>query len=104
MTQNIAQHHYCTVKWYVTSETKVLVAVVVISRLDPLDVNSCFPGGRGLRNTQFPSDTAFVVPDGAPKILSSGNVALNSGETTRLFSSPSNLVPSNTNSKCCVLS
>ena len=49
---------------------KVVVAVIVMSKLDPLDVNSCFPAGRGLRNTQFPSDTAFVGPDGAPKILS----------------------------------
>jgi hypothetical protein len=54
----------------VASETKVLVAVVVTSRLTPLDVISCSPSGKGLRKTQFPSDTACVTPAGAYNVIS----------------------------------
>jgi len=61
----------------VTSETNVLMAIVVMSRFDPLDIISCFPAGKGLRNTQFPG--------GAPEILSSGNVTLKSGDTLWKF-------------------
>jgi hypothetical protein len=81
----------------VTSVTNVLVAVVVTSRLTPFATKSCSPFGKGLRKTQFPSDTASVIPAGAPKILSSGKVTLKSGDTIPLFS---NLFPSRTNSSC----
>jgi hypothetical protein len=53
------------------------MAIVVMSRFDPLDIISCFPAGKGLRNTQFPG--------GAPEILSSGNVTLKSGDTLWKF-------------------
>jgi hypothetical protein len=49
----------------------------------PLNLSSKSPGGKGFKNTQFPSETALVLSGGKSKILFSGNVKLKISDRIR---------------------
>ena len=71
---------YFTVIWSIASEAKFVVPVVVKSTNDPLEWIVWFPGGKGCKKTQYPSDMAGVVCGFNPRALFGGNVTVNRGD------------------------